>query len=252
MVDIVRQKAKPGPKAPSGTGPRRLCKGGAIVIAVAGTLVGFDSAAHAGFMTQSAGFSILQTNPNGSLQSLQFNQLNPAVGTLQGISIAWNGNQEAFLAVSSATGGAWNLNVLNNLRLWDADTFALLANGLNSNFSGVLGAGGVSELHVGPSAFSGGTGFLAIDNALFQGTGTVDLGVTEGVVDAIVNSGPADLVTDGGTSDSTGTVQLNYIYTPTIKPVPEPGSAPLFATGLLSLGIALTGKRSRRGEPPQG
>jgi len=194
-------------------------------------------------LTQTATFAITQINPNEFVDQLQFNQLNPSVGTLQEIAISWSGSQEDFVTIESATGGAWNLDLANDLRLSDADTFALLANAIDPDLSGVLGASSPSPLQGGPMTFTGGTGIFSTDNALYEGTGTVDLTLTEGVVNTLFNSGPSDVESFGGSSASSGTVDLDYIYTPTTA-VPEPSSAAL----LTSLGglMLIVGQRYRR------
>jgi hypothetical protein len=250
MLDIVRQIARCGFNMQSRVEPWKFYKSGGLgAIVLAGTLAGLGVAARADVLTQTDTFAITQVDPSEAAATLAFNQLSATVGTLQGIAISWNGNQEEFLQIGSQTGGPWNLDLLNNLRLSDANTFALLANPINPDLNGILTPGGIpSQLAAGPFTFAAGTGVFSSDDALFQGTGTVALTVTEGVVQAGINSGPGDIQTFGGTSDSNGSVQLSYIYTPTVASVPEPGSLALFAGALIGLWVALGGRKWSKGK----
>jgi hypothetical protein len=248
MFDITRRIAGAGAKAPPRKMPRSLVKSIAFAVAAAGALAGSGGAARAGVLTQVDDFAFTQINPNESIDNLPFHQFDSTLGTLQGITIGWAGVQEAFLVISSSQGGPWQLALNNTVQLSDADTPDLLTNSLAYPLSGDLSANGIpSTLEASSGIFTGQTNVFGTDAALFKGTGTVDLTVTEGnVTDTIIQSAPY-MQAGGGTSDVRGTVELDYLYTPaTVGPrsVAEPTSAALFGTALFGLAIS-RGRRKR-------
>lgn len=232
-----------------------------------GTTVGLMLAALGTAEAATLNFSVekaatLSTPTAGTLsasQTLSFDQFNPALGTLTGVTITYSSGDNggplsrakvefpfysdgsattsAVLGVTLGTGGTTLMQGLS---------FSVTAI-CNDTFSGFecqntkQQAGFLTEIDPNPLTFSN-----PGDLAPFSGAGTVDLVATLAMSISSAFYGPGEPIISHYASWS-GSLDVAYTYSEAVTDTPEPASVALLGT---ALGLAGLLNRRRRGASP--
>lgn len=208
------------------------------VAAVAGLALAGVGAAHAG--TISGGtvvYPVFPVTGNEPInQTMVFNQFNPTLGTLTGVSIAIDDNTSATIEITNQSSAATSFpfSITGSVTVSDPSNIVLATDPNPINVSSSTGTLAVGSAF-GPNTYTTSSSATINLGALseFIGSGSIDLNLLASSLDTVTGAGN----TTSFSANGSGSVSVTYNYST------ASASTPIPATGLLSLvgGLAMVG-----------